>query len=287
MTGMKSSIPMSFGEKTTADFSFSVQRGEGDFFCAPHWHDCFELFYVRGGRFGISVGESELVLGVGDVAVFPPRTLHGTQSLGEPYENYVFGYTNHLISTPDLSYVNRKYLSPFFRKFRPEEHVIPAHHPDSSELRRKLEAALSAERESGFVRELRVRATLLEVHAILCRCYGEQLATDRANGYLGAAAEYIEGHMAKKLSPSALADALHLSYSHLARLVHSHLGYSVGELILRMKMNRAEQMMLSEPGKDVSAIASAVGYSDASYFVRCFRRVRGCSPGAFRKKYAL
>lgn len=284
---MKSSIPMSFGEKTQSDFSFSVQRGEGDFLCAAHWHDCFEIFSVRGGRFGVQIGTEELVLGAGDVAVIPPRTLHGTHSLGEPYENHVFGYTNHLIYTPDLSYLNMKYLSPFLRTFAPEEHVIRADAPLAEELRARLDAAMRAAAETGFDRELRVRAEILGIHAVLCRCYiGEEGGGERANCYLSAAARYIEDHVAERLTPSGLADALHISYSHLAGLLRRHLGYSAAELITRMKMNAAEQRMLAEPGLGITELASSVGYDNVSYFIRCFRRIRGCSPGAFRKQYS-
>lgn len=285
---MKSSIPMSFGEKTESDFSFSIQKGKGSFLCPLHWHDCFELFYVCGGRFGVQLRDERLILECGDVAVLPPRTLHGTHSLGVPYENHVFGYVNHLIYTPDLSYRNLKYLSPFLRTFPAEEHVIRADHPLADALHQHLDAAMRAADEASFDRELRVRAEILGIHAVLCRRYvEEQKGGERANGYLSAAARYIEAHIAEPITPTALAEELHVSYSHLASLFHHHLGYSAGELITRMKMSEAERLMLSHREMGITELAAAVGYDNVSYFIRCFRRIRGCSPGTFRKQYAL
>ena len=44
---IKSSIPMSFGDKRGSDFSFSKQTGNSLYECSLHWHDCFEIITVR------------------------------------------------------------------------------------------------------------------------------------------------------------------------------------------------------------------------------------------------
>ena len=89
------------------------------------------------------------------------------------------------------------------------------------------------------------------------------------------------------MSPSEIADALHISYSHLARTLKSSLGCSAVELITSVKIGAAVQMMLSDPYMSITEIASSLGYSNASYFSRKFAEIRGEKPSEFRKKFRL
>ena len=52
-----------------------------------------------------------------------------------------------------------------------------------------------------------------------------------------------------------------------------------------MKMEKAA-LMLRESGCTVSEASYAVGFEDASYFTRLFRRYMGQSPSAYRMSHA-
>ena len=41
--------------------------------------------------------------------------------------------------------------------------------------------------------------------------------------------------------------------------------------------------LLFHTAASVSAIARAVGFSSANYYVRCFRAMFGCTPGQYRR----
>ena len=163
---MKSSIPMDFGDKVSSDFSFSHQIGVDKYECALHWHDCFEIFEVGGEPMKIMLADGEYELSRGDIAVFVPRALHGVCSLGKCYENYVFGYTEGVIYSSEISSINLKYLAPF-RYSRVKSFVVRANEPGALSIRERLASLRKISTGSSDMRELLGRAEILRIHAEL------------------------------------------------------------------------------------------------------------------------
>lgn len=279
---MKSSIPMSFGAKTLADFSFSKTENTVGYVCPLHWHDCFEILWVRKGTFGVTTANQSITLSCDDVMVLPPCTLHGTHSCESVYEIQVFGYIDALICSPDISFDNKKYLTPF--RINPTARIISSDHPASAQIRTCLADIMQVSEAAIPARELRVRAAILTLHASLYTAIvGESAQEESAGHYILETERWIESRITEDISPYEIADALHISYSHFARLIHANYGCSAGELITRMKISFAERIMTADSTLSITDIAAAVGYSNSSYFARCFRRLRGCSPNEFRK----
>ena len=280
---MKSSIPLDFGDKVSSDFSFDHQSGSHKFEFGSHWHDCFELFLVQGEPMEITLVDGKHELSRGDIAVLVPRALHGVRSIGESYDNLVFGYTESLIYSSEVSLLNMKYLAPF-RYGKVKSFVIRSDNPIAAPLKERLLSFAEIYKGKDECREILGRAELLLAHALL---YKHQSTLTPVNAelseYLVRAEAYIRLHVNEDISPRDIADALHLSYSHLARLLKTNLATSAVELINEIKISTAEQMMIDDAAISVTDIAIALGYSSPSYFTRKFTEIRGESPTDFRK----
>ena len=138
--------------------------------------------------------------------------------------------------------------------------------------------------KEGFCREIRVRSKILALHATLWEMYlGKNERESKPSSRLIDVEEYIERNIDKDVSPYEIAEALHISYSHLSRIINEELGYSIGELIIRMKINYAESLMTGEGERGITEIALSVGFGSASYFTRVYKRMRGVTPTAFRR----
>ena len=282
---IRASIPMQFGGKTEEDYSLSIAYGTDSYYFGTHWHDCFEILLVRNGTFTVHLANDWIELAVGDIMVIPPHMLHSTENAGgSPYEVIVFGYTEEVISTPELSLANLKYLLPF-RCTRPiGDWCIRA--DTDNDIQARLLETVRATQESSVDRVLRVRSAILLLHAALYNHYLPGTGSTESMAYILEVERYIEAHLSEDISPYTIADTLHVSYSHLARLVKHRFGFSIGELICRMRMNAAEEWMAADPSCSVTEIAMRLGFGSTSYFIRQFTRLRGCPPGTYRRMLA-
>lgn len=94
----------------------------------------------------------------------------------------------------------------------------------------------------------------------------------------------VSKDLSAKISVKEMAEESHFSISTLERYFHSHFGLSPNEFLLKIKINRAAQL-LSTSTLNISEIASECGYENVSSFSRAFRRHMGTTPGTYRKKH--
>lgn len=59
------------------------------------------------------------------------------------------------------------------------------------------------------------------------------------------------------------------------------------EYITKTRMEKAHDLLLTEPDKDVSKIALAVGYNNNAYFATAFKKYFGVSPSKLRDYHAV
>lgn len=89
--------------------------------------------------------------------------------------------------------------------------------------------------------------------------------------------------MDEKIDVPTIAQELSMSYSSLYRKIKALTGMSTGEFIRKLRISKAEQLLLS--GKyNISEIAHQVGLNSVSYFRECFKEEYGMSPSEYMKK---
>ena len=122
-------------------------------------------------------------------------------------------------------------------------------------------------------------------------CFGQLLLilSTKATGDQSTAApsllmqtiDYIHAHFQQPLSLEGLSEQLHVSKSYLARLFRQHTRMTVTNYINNIKPDYAAQM-LRFSSKSIREISEYIGYQDAAYFSRIFRKRFGMSPLKFR-----
>ncbi len=99
--------------------------------------------------------------------------------------------------------------------------------------------------------------------------------------------EYVEQHLEDSdLSVVELAETLGLSKSGLYRRLKSLLGVTPKDFVVKARMNRAA-MLLENTTLPVKEITYRCGFSDQSYFGKCFRSAYGVSPSEYRQKNTI
>jgi AraC-like DNA-binding protein len=86
-----------------------------------------------------------------------------------------------------------------------------------------------------------------------------------------------------KIEVSQLAELCHLSSSCFRRLFGEYAGMSPLEYINRLKVSQA-RLKLQSGVMNVAEVAESLGFSDASYFSRFYKKATGCCPSDEIKK---
>ncbi|WP_339819446.1 AraC family transcriptional regulator [Paenibacillus sp. FSL R7-0216] len=110
----------------------------------------------------------------------------------------------------------------------------------------------------------------------------ERSAQDRKRErYFDEAVRYMTERLAETVTLPELAKQVGLSKQHLVYLFNREAGLPPIEYFLRLKMQRAGQL-LDLTGLSVKEIAGAVGMYDPYYFSRLFKKIMGYSPTEYR-----
>jgi len=81
---------------------------------------------------------------------------------------------------------------------------------------------------------------------------------------------------------SELANAMNMSRSNLLRKIKKQTGGSVSQFIRQIRLEEADKL-LQETQLTISEISYQVGFSNMSYFIKCYREDFGFPPGEARK----
>lgn len=102
---------------------------------------------------------------------------------------------------------------------------------------------------------------------------------------LANAVRFMSEHCGENLSRDQVADLACMSPSHFSRQFRKHLGQSFGELLNRMRIDRAAELLV-RTDRPLSVIGLECGFADQSYFTKVFGKLRGTTPLAYRRRHA-
>lgn len=115
--------------------------------------------------------------------------------------------------------------------------------------------------------------------------YLEQLeaaAVKPENPNITLMTDYIDKHYPNNLTVEAIADAACLSPGYAGRIFKEQLGLPIMDYVLKVRIDKSKKLLLN-PHYQIQAIAEKVGYGDAGYFTKVFRKFEGITPTQFRK----
>ncbi|MET3545669.1 two-component system response regulator YesN [Paenibacillus favisporus] len=154
------------------------------------------------------------------------------------------------------------------------------------------EPALGKEAADNFVSEMEFRipacSTLEELKAKAGE-YLDQIINgimDRKNNKSRRIIElcqaFLAEHYMEDLSLEMVARRFFFSPAYFSTFFKSHTSMNFTEYLLQLRMDNAKELLQDDTLK-ISEIALKVGFRDAGYFTRIFKRETGLSPEEFRK----
>jgi AraC family transcriptional regulator len=146
-------------------------------------------------------------------------------------------------------------------------------------------------REPGSALYAESLASMLAVH--LLRNYSRRLEAEPARDAdtapapqsrpVADALRFLQSRYASEITLNDLAEAVHLSPFHLARLFKQETGASPHQYLIELRVNAARALLDAGSGqRSLAQVASAVGFADQSHLTRHFKRRFGVSPRHLR-----
>ena len=96
------------------------------------------------------------------------------------------------------------------------------------------------------------------------------------------AINYINEHFSENITLGTVADEVFLSHAYFSRLFKSETGMTFSEYVNYVRVEESKKYLL-DLEYNISEVATAVGFSDQSYYTKVFKKREGISPGQYRR----
>lgn len=94
---------------------------------------------------------------------------------------------------------------------------------------------------------------------------------------------HIETHYASPITLDELAESTGFSKYHLCRKFKEVTHTGIVNYIINYRIERAKELLQNPDSGFIFEIAQAVGFNDASYFNRTFKKLTGCTPNEYQR----
>lgn len=247
-----------------------------------------ELVAFTSGKSQVLVGEQIFTCSAGDVLIIPPGVLHWTRILNERTERYCFHFDwvqDLPIALPPFVYESsgeyrprRCKHTPIWLKMKMPLYLTGRPLPDLHSILNKL---IKCNTRSP-VDMLRQRGLFTQLLAeVIGGGQDEDQSTLSRHGkslrMVHSLKQRIEKKYCQQLTMHLIAGEYKITPTHMARAFHAFVGMSPLEYMNHLRLEEAYRL-LSECSMNISEVASKVGFSDANYFSRLFRKKMGMSP---------
>lgn len=153
-----------------------------------------------------------------------------------------------------------------------------------SYITKPFSASLLKSRMSNLLEARRKIASLFSSNTSLKHSLIKDSLNKIDNNFIEEFTQIIEKNLSdEKIDVTKIARELSMSYSSLYRKVKALTGLSVGEFIRKLRMAKAEELLLSGQ-YNISEVAHRVGLSSMSYFRECFKEEYGEAPSEYVRK---
>lgn len=271
------------------DFPVYIRRGRlssyPNYAAESHWHEDIELIFILSGEMQYNINGEAILLREGEGVFINARQLHFGYS-DDRNECVFLCVLLHPILLCASESVERRYVSPLLF-----QNAIPyCHLKESVSWERKILSSIQeiyAVRADAFS-EWKIQRAFLDIWIAFCEnAISMQKPRISQNHHLVTLKEmisFINRNYREKLSLSEIAASGNVGKTGCCQIFGKYIHKTPNEYLTELRLRKATEL-LKNTDRTVLEISCAVGFSGASYFSETFRRVYGCTPSEYRKKF--
>jgi len=93
----------------------------------------------------------------------------------------------------------------------------------------------------------------------------------------------LQAHYSQKITLREISDAVCLCPEECERFFKRMTGITIFQYLLEYRIKKSQEL-LNNSRLSIAEIAQSSGFTTQSYYSSCFKRLTGCTPGAYRKR---
>ena len=271
------------GTKDDPFSTYHIENAGRSFQIPVHWHDEFEIIYVRSGFLTVSISGESYIGKTGEAFVVSPGNLHlmGSQTGTVDYYTFLFPLKYISFRTDDM--LDEKLLEPLNSGHLM---ICPRVKDTAKELCEQLIEIYEAkndESESKITTQVRTKIILLQfILEMWKKGFVIENDTSGRNTVEKEMVSYIQQNFTGKISLREFGEQFHLSEKYISRYFKEHFHITLSQYVTYLRLEHAKQL-LQDTDIPVTDVAMQSGYQNVSYFIRSFQKAYAVSPLKYRK----
>ena len=251
-----------------------------------HCHDFTELTFILSGKGKYHIEGQNYNVMAGDVIMCNPGVMHQSLEANEkvPIVEFVTGFTDfHFIGMPENSIV-----------LKDGGYILRMSSENRQEVTKHCFEMVAEFNGSSLGKYFMLKAQLMQIILIILREMQpaqEKQKSCRFESYnrnyvVKKIVSYLNENYACKISLDQIAQNLYLSPVYISKLFKEETGESPINYLIKIRLDKAKELLEKEEHVSIRGVASQVGYDDVYHFSKLFKKYYGISPLNYTKKIA-
>ncbi len=262
------------------------------FFVKQHWHPNVEIILIRKGSYSCELDLEAHHLQEGDMVIINSQQLHQLKGQGQDTAHDVLLFNPDIL---DFSYDDEwqeTWIRPFLKQELVFKNIFSPLEPGYAGFRAFFDEILKQSLEKTESWYIRCKLLLLQMFALatenrllLPADQEHPKAEQRKIEHYKMIIAYMQEHFHEPVSLRRLADVIPCNPQYLCRFFKEISGVSPIQHLIGYRIEQASHL-LARTSLPILQIALDCGFENASYFIRKFKEIKGCTPKEFREKAA-
>ncbi|HKL80356.1 MAG TPA: AraC family transcriptional regulator [Mobilitalea sp.] len=249
-----------------------------------HDHDFTELAYILSGKGKYLVDEIEYDVEAGDLVICNPgvKHTHVVSSQKEPTIEFISGFTDFQFKNMSANSIELK------------DSACILH--TTAGLKQELTMhcySMIAEKEGSHVgKYFMLKTHLMQMLLLIMREIADEngviqkgcnFESYNKNYAVNRIINYLNENYDQKISLDQIAHNMYLSPVYISKIFKEETGESPINYLIKIRLEKARDILLNGTGGSIKNIANLVGYDDVYHFSKLFKKYYGISPLYYRK----
>jgi len=261
-----------------------------------HYHNYIEILYAILGTYEVILNGKCHKFTKGDLVLINSKEVHQINCCTQEGGKYIV-----LRFEPEVIYSNMfhnhlhlKYVLPFILETSKHQKVMKKEIIGATFIPELLYEISNEFQMETFGYELAIQNHIGRIFLWILR-YFHKTSTESMQSSLTNIAfitrlqpsfDYIIEHFSEEIKATKMALLCNMSSSYFSRTFNEYMGMNFSEYVNYIRITEAEKLLIST-AMNITEVASAVGLSTTSYFIKLFKSYKNISPKQFRKEFVI